>query len=250
MPELLVEFLSEEIPARMQTRAADGLARLVGAALTAADLPFSGMRTFVTPRRLALAIDGIPAAQPDRCVERKGPRTNAPEQAIEGFLNANGLALEQCAVRADKKGDYYIAIIEQRGRPAADVLAAIVGEAAHALAWPKSMRWGSASFRWVRPLHGVLAVFDGEPLAGALDMGGAEMPFGDTTRGHRFLSADEIQVKDAADYLAKLRGAYVLVDPVDRRSRIAEDLRLAAAQHDLVLRDDPGLLDEVAGLVE
>ncbi len=250
MPELLVEFLSEEIPARMQGRAADDLTRLFGDALNGAELTFGGIRTLVTPRRLALVIDGIPSSQPDRRIERKGPRTNAPEKAIEGFLGANGLTLDQCEIREDRKGDYYVAIAEQRGKPAADVLADIVGNAARALVWPKSMRWSRTSFRWVRPLHSVLAVFDGKPLQGSLDIGGAELRFSDKTRGHRFMAPGDLQVMNAADYTTKLRKAYALADHVDRRARIAEDLRHAAGQHGLVVRDDPALLDEVTGLVE
>lgn len=250
MPELLVEFLSEEIPARMQSRAAEELARLFDKALTEAELPFGGIWTLVTPRRLALAVDGIPTAQPDRRVERKGPRTNAPDAAIKGFLGATGLTLDQCEVREDKKGGYYVAVIEQSGMPAAEVLAEIVENTARALSWPKSMRWGTTAFRWVRPLHSILAVFDGAPLRGALDIGGASLPFGDTTRGHRFLAPGELRVMTAADYLAKLRNAYVVADPGERRERLHDDLCHAAGQQGLVLRTDEGLLDEVTGLVE
>ncbi|MEK9660995.1 MAG: glycine--tRNA ligase subunit beta [Alphaproteobacteria bacterium] len=250
MPELLIEFLSEEIPARMQARAAADLARLMGDALREADLAFEAVRTMVTPRRLAIVIEGIPAAQPDRRIERKGPRTSAPQQAIDGFLGANGLTLDQCEVREDKKGDYYVAVIEQQGQPAAAVLAIIVADAAHALGWPKSMRWGATGFRWVRPLHSVLALFDGAPLDGAIDLGGAELRFGDTTRGHRFLAPDAFSVKDADDYKARLRSAYVMVDPADRRENIEADLAIAAAQHNLEPIRDEALLEEVAGLVE
>jgi glycyl-tRNA synthetase beta chain len=250
MPELLVEFFSEEIPARMQARAAEDLARLFGAALKEADLAHQSVRTLVTPRRLALVVDGIPAAQPDRRIERKGPRVGAPQQAIDGFLGANGLTLDQCEVREDKKGDHYVAVVEQRGQPAATVLAGIVADAARNLGWPKSMRWGTTGFRWVRPLHSILAVFDGKALEGGLDIGGATIAFGDTTRGHRFMAPDEIRVANAADYVARLRAAYVRVDPADRRESIAADLAMAAAQHDLVAPDDAALLDEVTGLVE
>lgn len=250
MPELLVEFFSEEIPARMQARAAEDLARLFGAALKEADLAHQSVRTLVTPRRLALVVDGIPAVQPDRRIERKGPRVGAPQQAIDGFLGANGLTLDQCEVREDKKGDHYVAVVEQRGQPAATVLAGIVADAARNLGWPKSMRWGTTGFRWVRPLHSILAVFDGKALEGGLDIGGATIAFGDTTRGHRFMAPDEIRVANAADYVARLRAAYVRVDPADRRESIAADLAMAAAQHDLVAPDDAALLDEVTGLVE
>jgi glycyl-tRNA synthetase beta chain len=250
MAELLLEFLSEEIPARMQARAADDLARLVGAALTEADLAFGTVRTMITPRRLALAIDGIPLSQPDRRLERKGPRTSAPQQAIDGFLGANNLTLDQCEVREDKKGDYYVAIIEQSGRPAAAVLSDIVSTAAQALGWPKSMRWGTTGFRWVRPLHSILALFDGKPLDGALDIGGGSIRFGDTTRGHRFLAPEQIRITSADDYVARLRSAYVVADFADRRGRIADDLAIAAGQHNLVVRNDPALLEEVTGLVE
>ncbi|CAM9769196.1 unnamed protein product [Discosporangium mesarthrocarpum] len=250
MPELLVEFLSEEIPARMQARAAADLARLMGDALKEADLAFDAVRTMVTPRRLAIVIDGIPAAQPDRRIERKGPRTSAPQQAIDGFLGANGLTLDQCEVREDKKGDHYVAIIEQQGQPAATVLATIVADAARALGWPKSMRWGTTGFRWVRPLHSILALFDGVPLDGSVDLGGGSLPFGNATRGHRFLAPDVFTVVNATDYQARLRAAYVMVDAADRRENIEADLAIAAAQHDLEPIADEALLDEVAGLVE
>lgn len=250
MAELLVEFRSEEIPARMQARAASELARLVCEALKEAELPYGDARTMVSPRRLTLVIDGVPAAQPDRRIERKGPRTNAPDKAIEGFLGANGLTLDQCEIREDKKGDYYVAVIEQKGRPATDVLAVIISDAARALGWPKSMRWGANGFRWVRPLHGILAVFDGKALEGALDIGGEKIAFGDTTRGHRFLAPGELQVANAADYAVKLRKAFAIADPAERRKRIAEDLAHAAGQLGLSLRPDEALLDEVTGLVE
>src|SRR3546814_1879985 len=164
MPHLLVEFLSEEIPARMQTRAALDLRRLLETALTEADLPGDAMTVETTPRRLVAAVDGLPDSQPDRSTERKGPRTDAPQRAIDGFLGSTGLTPDQCEVREDRKGAYYVAVLEEKGRPAADVLAEIVRQVARDMPWQKSMRWGETSFRWVRPLHGVLATFDGSVL--------------------------------------------------------------------------------------
>lgn len=250
MAEFLLEFLSEEIPARMQARAADDLRRLVLAKLEAAQLTCKTAQAFTTPRRLALVVDGLPPAQPDRTIERKGPRVGAPEKAMDGFLGSVGLELKQCEKREVKGSEFWFAVIEQPGRSTAEVLADIVGEVAHELTWPKSMRWLDGPFRWVRPLHGVLALFDGAKLDGALKLGGTELPFGDTTVGHRFHAPEPFAVASFDDYREKLRGAYVVLDPAERRARIADRASGLAHAEGLRLRDDPALHDEVAGLVE
>lgn len=250
MPQLLIEFFSEEIPARMQDRAAEDLQRLLDAALAEANLAHEGVVTERTPRRLVAVVDGLPAAQPDRSSERKGPRTDAPQKAIDGFLGATGLTLDQCQIREDKKGAYYVAVIEEKGRPAAEVLSEIVVKVARELPWQKSMRWGRTGFRWVRPLHAILAVFDGRPLPGGLDISGGEIAFGAETRGHRFLHPGTITVTGYEDYREQLRAAFVLIRYDERKSRIREGLEAVCREHALSLQEDEGLLGEVTGLVE
>src|SRR6266446_5067613 len=169
MPDLLLELFSEEIPARMQGQAAKDLERLVVGALSDRGLLFEGAKSFAGPRRLALAIQGLPAKQADVSEERKGPRVNAPERAIEGFLKSAGITLAQCEKRSDPKGDFYVAMIHRKGRPTAEVLAEILPEAITKLPWPKSMRWPInekwGTFRWVRPLHSIVATLDGEVVS-------------------------------------------------------------------------------------
>ncbi len=251
MSELLLEILSEEIPARMQARAADDLKRLVTEKLTAAGLTFTAARAFVTPRRLALVVDGLPERQPDLKEEKKGPRVGSPEQAIQGFLKGAGLAsLDACEKRVVGKAEFWFAVVERKGSATRDVLPGVVIEAMKALPWPKSMRAGTARFAWVRPMQSIVALFAGKALDGAFDLGGATIPFGDTTVGHRFMAPARFAVSDFADYAAKLKAAKVLLDPAERRAKILADATAAATKLGVALRDDPGLLDEVTGLVE
>ena len=252
MAELLLEILSEEIPARMQARAAQELCRLVTERLTGAGLAFSQARAFVTPRRLALVVDGLPKRQPDAVEEKKGPRLDAPVRAIEGFLKGHGLAsIDAAEVRETDKGTFYFAVKRVKGQASAKVLPGVIAESIQALSWPKSMRWGENRFAWVRPLHGVLAVFNRRRLAGALELGnGAVLAFGNTTRGHRFLKPGKFRVTGFADYEAKLEQAKVILDPAKRRAAILKQARQKAARAKLELPDDPALLDEVTGLVE
>src|SRR3954463_2197759 len=257
MPDLLLEFFSEEIPARMQARAAEDLKKLVTDKLVAAGLTYDGAKAFATPRRLALAVAGIPARQPDIKDERKGPKVGAPEQAIAGFLRAAGLAsIDQAKVQADKKGDFYVAVIDKPGRPALNVIAELVPEVAKAFPWPKAMRWGEASGKpgapnWVRPLHSVVAMFGPEteePDVVAFDVGGIQA--GDTTYGHRFLAPKPIKVKRLDDYMAKIDAAKVVVDPARRVEMIKTDAKTLAFAQGFEVVEDEGLLAEVAGLVE
>ncbi len=246
MPELLLELLSEEIPARMQARAAADLGKLVGAALEGANLPFGSIDTYVTPRRLTLVADGLPARQPDVREERKGPRADAPDAAVAGFLKSVGLARDRVEERETGKGAVLFAVIERPGRETPEVLAGILPDALRRLPWPKSMRWGRRSLRWVRPLHGILCLFDGAVVEFALE----DVVSGNTTAGHRFLAPRPFAVAGFADYADKLRRARVVLDPAERRRVIAEGAgRLAAAEGLSVVADD-ALLDEVAGLVE
>ncbi len=222
MPELLLELLSEEIPARMQARAAEDLKRLMTERLTAAGLAFKEARAYVTPRRLALVVTGLPVKQPDTREEKKGPRVDAPEKAIEGFMRGNGLrSLNEAEVRETAKGSFYFLVRNLKGQAAAKVLPGIIVEAIQALTWPKSMRWGEGKFVWVRPLHGVTAIFGGKKLRGALELGnGAALAFGNSTQGHRFLAPKKFAVTGFADYKRKLKAAKVILDAAERRAAI------------------------------
>jgi glycyl-tRNA synthetase beta chain len=258
MPDLLLEFFSEEIPARMQARAAEDLKKLVTDALVAAGLTYDGAKAFATPRRLALSVAGIPVRQPDTREERKGPRVDANERAIAGFLKAAGLSsVEQARIeKDDKKGDFYVAVIEKPGRPAIEVIAEIVPEVAKTFPWPKAMRWGEASaqagaLNWVRPLHSIVAMFGPEteePDVVPFAVGG--ITAGDTTFGHRFMAPDPIKVRRLDDYAAKLEAAKVVLDPARRAQMIVSDAKTLAFVQGVELVEDEGLLAEVAGLVE
>src|SRR5262244_1767863 len=258
MPDLLIELLSEEIPARMQARAADDLEKLVTDKLIAAGLLYEGAKAFVTPRRLALAVAGVPARQPDVKEEKRGPRVGAPAGAIQGFLKATGLAsIDQAKVERDpKKGDFYVAVIEKKGRPAIEVIAEIVPEVVKSFPWPKSMRWGEqsaqpGSLNWVRPLHSIVATFGPETEEPEI------VPFavdgiaaGNTTRGHRFLAPKPFKVRRLDDYAQKLAKAKVVLDPERRKEMILTDAKTLAFAQGFELVEDAGLLAEVAGLVE
>jgi glycyl-tRNA synthetase beta chain len=245
--ELLLELLSEEIPARMQRRAIEELTGLIRDKLAAADTPAATIEGHVTPRRLTVIADGFPARQPDRSEERRGPRVGAPEAAIAGFLRGAGLqSIDQCEIRGSDRGEFYFAVIQQPGRATAEVLPDLIHAAMTALSWPKSMRYPASNLRWVRPLNSVICLFDGTVLN--LPLG--EVPVGRMTRGHRFLSPGEISVDNAADYREKLARAHVVLDWGERRRIIARDLDKLASAEGLTVKDDQGLLDEVTGLVE
>lgn len=250
MPDLLIELFSEEIPARMQARAADDLKRLVTNGLVEAGLTYSDAAAFATPRRLALAVEGLPAASKAVREERKGPRTDAPEKAIEGFLRSTGLTRDQLESRDDKKGQVWFAVIERSGREAADIVAEVLEGAIRNFPWPKSMRWGAGSLRWVRPLHSILCILteNGESTAVRLEIEG--IVAGDTTAGHRFMSPDRFSVSSFEDYTAKLKRAKVILDPAERAEHIWHDATQAAFAQGLEVVEDKGLLAEVAGLVE
>lgn len=255
MADFLLELRSEDIPARMQARAAEDLARLVTDRLTAAGLAFSAPETFVTPRRLALALGGLPSRQPDVRDERKGPRVGAPQAAIDGFLRSAGVAsLDACTQRDTGKGVFWFAVIDRPGRPTANVLAEIIAAVVAEFPWPKAMRWGAGTLRWVRPLQGIVALLDGMPVPGAITVraapDGGSLGFGATTVGHRFLAPAAITLTTGADYRAQMAAARVVVDRAERRARIVEAAAAAAAAVGLSVVDDPGLVDEVTGLVE
>jgi glycyl-tRNA synthetase beta chain len=246
MPDLLLELFSEEIPARMQVQASKDLERLVVGALSDRGFLFEAARGFAGPRRLTLAISGLPVKQPDVSEEKKGPRVGAPEKAIEGFLKSAGIGIDQCEKRADAKGEFYVAVIHRKGRATTEVLAEILPETIAKLPWPKSMRWGEGTFRWVRPLHGILATFDGEVTP--FEMAGVRS--GNETRGHRFLSSGAISVRRFEDYEKKLHDAHVILDGRERHDIIVHDAKQKAFALGLELIEDEGLANEVMGLAE
>jgi glycyl-tRNA synthetase beta chain len=258
MPELLFELFSEEIPARMQAKAADDLRRMVTDKLVAEGLVYEGAKAFATPRRLTLTVHGIPARQSDLKEERRGPRVGGPEAAIAGFLKATGLAsLEEAKIQRDpKKGDFYVALIEKPGRATLDVLADMLPVIIRTFPWPKSMRWGERSVKpgalqWVRPLHSIVATFGmetEEPEVVKFAVDGIEA--GQTTYGHRFMAPAPISVRRFEDYQAKLHAAKVVLDPQARKDIILADARQLAFAQGFELIEDQVLLDEVAGLVE
>jgi len=258
MTDLLLELFSEEIPARMQAKAADDLRRMVTDRLVAEGLVYEGAKAFATPRRLALTVHGIPARQADLKEERRGPRVGGPDAAIQGFLKATGLSsIEQAKIERDaKKGDFYIALIEKEGRATIDVLADMLPVIIRTFPWPKSMRWGENSIklnslRWVRPLHAIVATFGLEtedPDVVKFSVDGIEA--GQITYGHRFMAPAAIKVRRFADYEAKLKAAKVVLDPQARKDSILADATELAFAQGFELFEDQGLLDEVAGLVE
>jgi glycyl-tRNA synthetase beta chain len=258
MPDLLLELFSEEIPARMQAKAAEDLRRMVTDKLVAEGLVYEGAKAFATPRRLALTVHGIPARQSDLKEERKGPRVGGPQAAVAGFLKATGLAsLDEAKIQRDpKKGDFYIALIEKPGRPTLDVLADMLPVIVRTFPWPKSMRWGERSARpgalqWVRPLHAITAIFGietEEPDVVKFAIDGIEA--GQTTYGHRFMAPAAINVRRFDDYESKLKAAKVILDPQARKDIILADAKQLTFAQGFELVEDQVLLDEVSGLVE
>jgi glycyl-tRNA synthetase beta chain len=246
MAELLLELFSEEIPARMQARASEDLTKLVTDGLKAADLGFDNVEALVTPRRLTLIIDGLPDKQPDLREERRGPRADAPEKAIAGFLAGNGVTLEQCEKRETPKGVFLFAIVEQKGRDSADVIKDIIEDAMAKLPWPKSMRWADQKVRWVRQLDRILCLFDGKVIPASF----GPVTAGNITSGHRFLAPATFSVANAAEYKAKLAFAKVMLDREERKKVILDGARKLAASEGFTLLEDNGLLEEVCGLVE
>ena len=246
MADLLLELFSEEIPARMQAQAAKDLERLVVGALSDRGLLFEGAKAFAGPRRLTLAIAGLPAKQPDVSEELKGPKVDAPQAALDGFLRKTGLAKEQLKIEKTPKGDVYLAVIARAGRATAEVLSEVLPETFAKLPWPKSMRFPGSAVRWVRPLHAIVATFDGEIVPFEF----AGVASGNVTFGHRFLSNGPIEVRRFDDYAEKLEKAHVVLDAERRKAIIFENVKQAAFIHGLEMIPDEALLDEVAGLAE
>lgn len=250
MPDLLIELFSEEIPARMQRRAADDLKKRMTDGLVEAGLTYAGAHALSTPRRLTLAIDGLLAASPTTREERKGPKVGAPDKAIEGFLRGAGLTRDQLVERDTPKGAIYFASIEKPGRPAAEIIAEVLDATIRNFPWPKSMRWGTGSLKWVRPLHSILCLLSDEAGSEVVPLDVDGIVAGNSTRGHRFMAPDVITVSGFDDYSAKLKRAFVVLDPDERAEAIWQDASNQAFANGLELVEDKGLLAEVAGLVE
>ena len=271
MPELLLELLSEDIPARMQTRAAEDLKRLITDRLEKDGLKFESLQTFVTPRRLTLVVDGLPVKTEAVEEDRRGPPKAAPEKAVAGFAKSNGVSVHQLEIRDTGKGEYYFAVVKEDARQTIDYMPIIVSEAVFNMGWPKSMRWHSTATTWVRPIQRILAIFDGKPIDDVLQLGledkipglkfamnggldaapgELEIPISNRTQGHRFLAPEPFTVKDFADYKAKPKKAHVVLDPAERRKAIWKEAQKLAKAEGLTVKADDALLAEVAGLVE
>jgi glycyl-tRNA synthetase beta chain len=243
VPQLLLELFSEEIPARMQANAARDIERLFLDKLKDAGLEHGAVHAFAGSRRLTLTVGALPAAQKDRVEERKGPRANAPEQALEGFLRSTGLTRDQLT---ERDGVFY-AEIARKGRPTAEIIAESVEAVIRGFPWPKSMTWGAGSLRWVRPLKRILCLFDGAVVPFSVD----GIASGDLTQGHRFMgSGQALQVTDFASYKKALADNFVVLDAADRKQTILERATKLCKAQGLELVDDEGLLNEVAGLSE
>lgn len=250
MPDLLLELFSEEIPARMQKRAADDLRALVTNGLVEAGITYESAAAFVTPRRLCLTVTGMLGASPALREERKGPRVDAPVQAVDGFLRATGLTREELEVRDEKKGQVFFAVLNKPGRTAAEVVAEVVTAAIRNFPWPKSMRWGSGSLRWVRPLQSILCILSDQAGAQIVSFSVDHLMAGDTTEGHRFMAPGRFKVTSFDDYQQRLKRANVVLDATERAEHIWQDAKTRAFALGLEVVEDQGLLAEVAGLVE
>ncbi len=250
MPDLLIELFSEEIPARMQARAAENLQKMMTNGMVEAGLTYEGAAAFATPRRLALTVHGLTANSPTVAEERKGPRTDAPEKALEGFLRSTGLTKDQLEVRDDKKGQVYFAKTTKEGRPAEVIVAEVLEATIRNFPWPKSMRWGAGTLRWVRPLHSIIAILSDEAGTNVVPLTVDGITAGDRTKGHRFMAPDEFAVSGFEDYETKLAKAHVVLRADARAEAIRADAQQAAFASGVELVADESLLAEVAGLVE
>ena len=250
MPDLLIELFSEEIPARMQARAAGDLKKRMTDGLVEAGLTYAGAAAFSTLRRLTLAVQGVLAESPALREERKGPRADAPDKAVAGFLRSTGLTRDQLETRETPKGPVLFATIQQPGRPAAEIVAEVLERVIRTFPWPKSMRWGTGSLRWVRPLHSIICLLSDETGAEVVPLDVDGLTAGDQTIGHRFMAPAPFSVTSFDDYAAKLKGAFVVLNATDRADHIWADATNMAFAAGLEVVEDRSLLDEVAGLVE
>lgn len=246
MAELFIELFSEEIPSRMQNAAKANLGRLVAGFLKAAGLKFGSIETYATPRRICVKIDDVPTSTPDIKQERKGPQVGAPQQAIDGFLRGAGVTLEQCVEQEIKGKTFHVAIIEKTGQATADIIATAMPELIRKFPWPKSMRWGNGTLRWVRPLQSIICLLDGAIVPFEIE----NVPVSDSTQGHLFMNNDRFSVTDFADYRAKLLAAHVVLDGAEREALILDGAQKICTAKGLELMDDKSLIVETAGLVE
>ncbi|MBT9385567.1 glycine--tRNA ligase subunit beta [Pseudooceanicola sp. CBS1P-1] len=250
MPDLLIELFSEEIPARMQARAAEDLKKLVTDGLVDAGLTYAGAAAFHTPRRLTLTLSDLLANSPTLREERKGPRVDAPEKAVEGFLRSTGLTRDQLEERDEKKGKVFYAVIEKPGRPAEEIIAEVLDRTIRNFPWPKSMRWGAGSLRWVRPLHSILCILSDEAGARVVPLEVEGIVSSNTTEGHRFMAPGRFVVSSFDDYAAQLKRRFVVLDAAERADAIWQEATNQAFACGLEVVEDRGLLAEVSGLVE
>ncbi|WP_101340527.1 glycine--tRNA ligase subunit beta [Cereibacter azotoformans] len=250
MPDLLIELFSEEIPARMQARAREDLKKLVTDGLVEAGLTYASAGAFSTPRRLVLSVEGLSAESPTLREERKGPKADAPAAAIEGFLRSTGLTRDQLETREDKKGAVLFAVVEKPGRRAPDIVAEVLERTIRTFPWPKSMRWGTGSLRWVRPLHSILCLLSDEAGSQVVPVTVDQVTAVNTTEGHRFMAPGRFAVTGFDDYRAKLQRAFVMLDAAEREQAIWHEATTQAFAQGLEVVPDAGLLAEVAGLVE
>jgi glycyl-tRNA synthetase beta chain len=250
MADLLIELFSEEIPARMQGRARDDLKKLVTDGLVEAGLTYASAGAFSTPRRLVLSVEGLTVESRPVREERKGPSTTAPLPAIDGFLRSTGLTLDQLERRADKKGETFYAVVERPGRPAAVIVAEVLVGVIRGFPWPKSMRWGNGSLRWVRPLQSILCLLTDDTGAHVVPLEVDGIRAGNTTEGHRFMGMGRFTVTGFDDYVVKLKRAKVVLDGAEREAAIWQGAQNLAFAAGMEVVPDAGLLTEVAGLVE
>ncbi|MBY6164185.1 glycine--tRNA ligase subunit beta [Mameliella alba] len=250
MPDLLIELFSEEIPARMQAKAAQDLKKLMTDGLVEAGLTYSGAEAFSTPRRLALTVHGLSGESPTLREERRGPKVGAPDKALEGFMRGASVTREQLEEREEKKGAFYYATVVTPGRPAAQIVAEVLEKTVRNFPWPKSMRWGAGTLRWVRPLHRILCLMYDEGGDHPIDVTIDGISAGQTTEGHRFMGSGAFDVTSFEDYETRLKRAFVILNPEERANTIWHDATNMAFAQGLEVVEDKGLLQEVAGLVE
>jgi len=250
MPDLLIELLSEEIPARMQRKASSDLEKLFTEGISELGLTYESSTNFSTPRRLTLVLENVSSKSLSRVEEKRGPRKDAPEKAIQGFLKSVGLELSQLEIRQEKKGEFYFASIRTEGRKAADIISAVLGKIIRNFPWPKSMRWGEGSLKWVRPLHSIICILYDQDGSKVVNMDIEGISSGDKTFGHRFMGNSEFSVNSFEDYVSKLKKEFVILDPTERAEIILQEIKNQAFAQGLELINDPNLLSEVVGLIE
>ena len=250
MPDLLIELLSEEIPARMQRKASSDLEKLFTEGISELGLTYESSANFSTPRRLTLVLENVSSKSLSRVEEKRGPRKDAPEKAVQGFLKSVGLELSQLEIRQEKKGEFYFASIRTEGRKAADIVSTVLDKTVRNFPWPKSMRWGEGSLKWVRPLHSIICILYDEDGSKVVNIDIEGISSGDKTFGHRFMGNSDFSVNSFEDYVSKLKKEFVILDPSERAEIILQEIKNQAFAQGLELINDPNLLSEVVGLVE